>query len=148
MRVRYGMGLVEVLVVVVLLGVVAYIALPRYSSAAARGGVSVEGNVQSVRSMIELFKMQHNGVPPQAGGMAGWGNMLGRSERTETNVAGPTGGDFGPYFESAPVNPFNKLSNTSTVSGVDTTSGWYYTAEGRSYTLQVRNADGSVNTAY
>jgi len=144
-----GFTLVEILIVVIILGILAAIVIPQFTNASmtARNN-SVQGTLQTIRSQIELFKIQHNDIPPQSTGMAAWGNMLLTSSTTETTVAAPSGTNWGPYFQNAPVNPFNNLTNTTTVNGKDTTSGWYFTATTTSYTIQARNADGTVNTTY
>jgi hypothetical protein len=73
--------------------------------------------------------------------------LTGTSDTTETNVASPTGTRWGPYLQSAPVNPINSMSAVSSNS-TDTTAGWYYQPAGIGFTFMARNADGTINTSY
>ena len=108
MMVRRGFTLVEILIVVTILGVMAAIVVPQFSSAADESKrTALVRNLQTVRKQIELYRHHHNGEIPAADGEAG--ADFERRMTTQTDIDGAVGGDFGPYLERLPANSFNSL---------------------------------------
>jgi general secretion pathway protein G len=141
-----GFTLVEILIVVIILGILAAIVIPQFANASSDARTTnLQTTLNSVRNQIELFKGQHNDQPPQLAGM--WALLTATSDTTETNVAAPTGTRWGPYLQSAPINPMNSMTAVSS-NATDTTAGWYYQPAGIGFTFMARNADGSINTSY
>lgn len=117
-----GFTLVEILIVVVILGILAAIVIPQFTSASESAKASsLESQLQTIRSQLELYQIQHNGDYPTALQM--WVNLL-----TETEVDGSagdsSGNEFGPYLQQPPTNSF-ELSSTIGVAGAGV--GWVYT---------------------
>lgn len=145
-RQHRGFTLVEILIVVIILGILAAIVIPQFTNASTDArNTNLQTTLNSVRNQIEVFKGQHNDMPPQVLGM--WILLLTFSDTTETNVAAPSGSKWGPYLQSAPINPLNNLTPVSS-SASDPAAGWYYQPAGIGFTFSARNADGSVNTNY
>ena len=143
---RRAFTLVEIMIVVLLLGLLAAIVLPQFTTATQdTRDTSVKTNLQYIRGQIELFKSQHNENPPQLAGL--WNLMQTSSASTETNLANPTGAAVGPYLKGTPLNPWNGLTTVNSAA-TDSAAGWYYTASANSYDLRIRNLDGSINTNY
>jgi general secretion pathway protein G len=113
--------LVEILIVVVILGILAAIVVPQFTSASqeAQAG-NVATQLQTIRSQIELYRVRHNGnYPPSVGACAGAG---------ASDWADLVGSD---YMRAAPVNP--RTSSSAVVAGTDlsassTTAGWIFDA--------------------
>ncbi len=126
MRAKRGFTLVEILIVVVILGILAAIVVPQFTQASTEAKMnSVCSNLQSLRSQIELYKVQHNDTPPALADF--------EDQMTETTtIAGVASGSktrdathiYGPYLERVPENPFNNLNTLA----ADTSAGWQYTA--------------------
>ena len=146
---RRGFTLVEILIVVIILGVLAAIVIPQFTNASndARNN-SVGATLQTVRSQLELFKIQHADTPPTLG--AGWTIMLGRSATTEVGPTAGSGTNFGPYLQQAPVNPENGASGVTNAApaAAQTTYGWYYQLNGGIYTMQAINTTGDNVLTY
>src|SRR5580765_2870100 len=121
---KRGFTLVEILIVVIILGILAAIVIPQFTNASndARNN-SVASTLQTVRSQIELYKIQHADTPPPAASM--WTQMLFASNvtgTTSTSVNTAAGYSFGPYLQQAPTNPVNGQSAIG--SAAATTVGW------------------------
>jgi general secretion pathway protein G len=120
-----GFTLVEILIVVVILGILAAIVIPQFTGASTEAKESsLVSNLQSIRSQIELFKIQHNDLIPGEI-MATNGNITQATADTFVNAmcnktdqygnVDPDGTDpstyrFGPYMKKVPENPFSNAS--------------------------------------
>lgn len=63
--VKRGFTLIEILIVVVILGILAAIIVPQFTDAAQEAGASsARSQLQSLRSQIELHRVQNNGAAP------------------------------------------------------------------------------------
>lgn len=130
---RQGFTLVEVLLVVVILAILAATVIPQFTSSGEDAKDSaVNFNLQTLRSQIELYKLQHNGEPPDAPTL---GVLTGLT--TKTNADHSAGGNLGPYLVSGmPVNPLNNSDEVATTTdnpptAASGTAGWlYHTATG------------------
>ena len=127
MRIKHGFTLVEILIVVVILGILAAIVIPQFSDASTQAKEnSVKADLQTIRSQIELFKVQHTDVlPGSVSGTTFVAAMTGI-----TNVAGATAASgYGPYLLAIPVNPFKDLATVTEVAADGTganVAGWHY----------------------
>jgi len=108
MKAKSGFTLVEILIVVVILGILAAIVIPQFTEASTEAKTSsLCTDLQSVRSQIELYKIQHNDNLPGVSfgthtGAAGFeAAMTG-----QTDLYGAVGTDFGPYLQKLPSNQF------------------------------------------
>jgi prepilin-type N-terminal cleavage/methylation domain-containing protein len=157
MRKEEGFTLVELLIVVIILGILAAVAIPQFGSSTDDAKLSsMQTNLSSLRNAVELYKSEHNSVYP--------GEMLETDGTTVTSAAqcitaftkqltlysdmtgvtavGSSAGAKGPYMKKGllPENPFNKrrdvkcdkVLNDITTVATDNSSGWlFYTLTGR-----------------
>jgi general secretion pathway protein G len=148
-----GFTLVEILIVVIILGILAAIVIPQFTNASNNARTSsVQSTLQSIRSQIELYKIQHNDTPPAlTDGVVNWGYLTGWTNTTGTTTASAnsTNYPFGPYLQQVPTNPILGLTGISSAA-TDTANGWYYslTTAGNIYTVEPRNTSGSSISTY
>lgn len=123
-RRQHGFTLVEILIVVVILGILAAIVIPQFTSASESAKASsLVTQLQSIRSQLELYQLQHNGDYPTAAQMAAFVNLISPTDVDGTVVVLGTVGSFGPYMQKAPVNPFTAGANGTAVAANDDVTG-------------------------
>jgi general secretion pathway protein G len=113
-----GFTLVEILIVVIILGILAAIVIPQFTNAStdARKN-SLTSQLQTVRSQMELYKLQHNDTLPAFAGASPdekWQQLTMQTDVTGSTTA--TTRDFGPYLQQTPVNPLNSQANVVTAA--------------------------------
>ena len=60
-----GFTLVEILIVVIILGILAAIVIPQFTEASNDARTSaLQSDLQTFRSQLQLYKVQHNDTPP------------------------------------------------------------------------------------
>ena len=120
-RIGRAFTLVEVLIVVIVLGILAAIVVPQFSTASEDANLSaLKTNLQTIRAQLELYKLQHNGTYPAL-------NTFTTQMTEGTKVDGTAGTDLGPYLLTIPNNPFSNV-NTITNEAAGSGKGWYYDA--------------------
>jgi len=140
-----GFTLVEILIVVVILGILAAIVIPQFTSASDDAkGASLYTQLQTIRSQLELYQVQHNGDYPTLAQLqddtnstdGDWGVMINKTNVDHTFTGTP---ELGPYLQQPPKNPFANTDVATLVLGSDATpiatdgtagdlatSGWIY----------------------
>ena len=89
-RARKGFTLVEILIVVIILGILAAIVIPQFTNASQSAKTSsLQSQLQTIRSQLELFQVQHNGKYPDL--TTSWAIMTSKSDVGEIGPAAPAG---------------------------------------------------------
>ena len=137
-RKNKGFTLVEILIVVIILGILAAIVIPQFTTASEDARRSaLASDLQSLRSQIELYKIQHHDRGPN---IAADGTEDADADNFVSRMTGATDewgaidadGGKGPYMQEFPSNPFADTDVQQTVSLADdkpadgTAAGWWY----------------------
>lgn len=127
---RSAFTLIEVLIVVVIMAILAATIIPQFTDSTKDAKLStVKFNLATLRSQIQLYRTQHNGLCPSA-------TLVELTQLTDASGTAGTGANFvyGPYLRQIPTNPFTNL-NTITTTTADPltpapagTGGWIYNA--------------------
>jgi len=142
MKAKSGFTLVEILIVVVILGILAAIVIPQFTDASSEARLSsLTSDLQTMRSQIELYKIQHSDDLPGAGTATFVQAMTG-----QTDINGAVGTDFGPYLQKIPTNPFNTFDTVDVEAGSTNLgsgdTGWHFDS-----TTGAFHADTDAHTA-
>jgi general secretion pathway protein G len=108
-----GFTLVEILIVVVILGILAAIVIPQFTDAATEASqANLVTNLQTLRSQIALFRIQHVDTDPR------------------TDTIGNFTADMVPdYMQAIPLNPLatGDLSlGTGAIPAAANDTHWYF----------------------
>jgi len=149
MKSKSGFTLVEILIVVVILGILAAIVIPQFTSASTEAKeAALVSDLQALRSQIELYKIHHNDELPGDPNNSSSNVSFVDAMTSSTNQAGEVGATplhrFGPYMRDIPLNPFNDLTTVE----VDGTAGgddyaWHFTTLGINAGLFQADDDGT-----
>jgi general secretion pathway protein G len=128
---KSGFTLVEVLIVVVIMAILAATIIPQFTDSTSDAKASTtKFNLHTLRSQIELYKTQHNGVVPS-------GTLVELTLSTDIDGNQGTGASFpyGPYIRQIPDNPFTNSPTVTVITNdpavaadVTGTGGWLYNA--------------------
>ncbi|MHC4571566.1 MAG: type IV pilin protein [Planctomycetota bacterium] len=132
MKAKSGFTLVEILIVVVILGILAAIVIPQFTDASTQAKESsLLSDLQTMRSQIELYKIQHNDELPGTQGAFDFTQAM----TTKTNALGTTNPadgivKYGRYMREIPANPWNDLNTVLeaavTPGAPSGNNGWFY----------------------
>jgi len=126
MRGKNGFTLVEILIVVVILGILAAIVVPQFTEASNEAKLSsLCCDLQTLRSQIELYKIQHNDIPPT---LAGFRDQMTKQSDIYGAVPPAAGlAVYGSYIQKIPLNQFNDNDTVQNNGAIgDDSGGWEY----------------------
>lgn len=142
--------LVEILIVVVILAVLAAIVIPQFSQVSSETSLTtLKGNLQTVRSQIQLYKIQHNDLLP---GQTTFGDDV--AEQAFITAMTTNDGTYGPYLKKMPENLYIADHDSrdaitcvnepaATPAGSEGTGWWFNVA-----TVDFRASDSPEHTDY
>ncbi len=138
--------LVEILIVVIILGILAAIVIPQFSEASDDARLSsMISDLQTVRSQLELYRVEH-GIYPDGATVPLWKAQL----TGKTAKDGTAGTDYGPYLGTFPTNPFNDDAGvvlddgSSSAGAASTDTGWYFDSSTGKFAANDSAAHGAL----
>ena len=163
--IKKAFTLVEIILVVTILGILGALVLPTFQGHITQAKeTAAKDNLKVIRTQIEIYKMNHNGVAPgYINGSEAPTALLALQFTATTTLTGAVStstiqaGAYvnGPYIKKLPENPYNKLSDIDYVASGDafsdavdgTSSGWLYKKETAEFKINWTGND-SDGTAY
>lgn len=126
---RSAFTLIEVLIVVVIMAILAATIIPQFTDSTKDAKTStVQFNLHTLRSQIQLYRTQHSGTAPGA-------TLAELLASTDASGTTGTGANFpyGPYLRQIPVNPYSNsaaikviTNDPAAAADVTGTNGWLY----------------------
>ena len=149
---RRGFSLIELVIVVVIIGIIGAIAIPRMGSAVEKSGDSaLSANLAVLRSAIDLYSTEHGGTFPSATTIVDqltlYSDDAGATAATKDSTH-----IFGPYLRSVPPLPVGAKKGATGIAAADgATIGWIYTdstGDIRANTTTEEDARGNLYSDY
>ncbi len=120
---QLGFTLVEILIVVVILGILAAIVVPQFSSAAAESRDSaIRMSLNRIRQQLEVYKEHHDGDYPRLADIEA--QLTGATDVFGDPLPLGTIGSFGPYIREIPRN--SNSGGTVIDNAAVGESDWFY----------------------
>jgi prepilin-type N-terminal cleavage/methylation domain-containing protein len=157
-QMRGAFSLVEILIVVMIIGILAAIAVPKFSNASqiAREN-SLKDNLRLLRTQLGVYKTQHSVFPGYPAGdsnqtptaaiaadqLMKYTDAVGNISDTGTSLY-----KWGPYLDQIPTNPINSKADIKILSSgdalvADGTTGWLYQPSTGTIRANVAGNDGA-----
>jgi general secretion pathway protein G len=148
-----GFSLLEMMLVVVIIGLIAAIAIPRMSRGAAGAGDSaLAGSLAVMRDAIDRYAAEHGGSYPTVAtfvaNLTTYTDASGAAQATKDSTH-----IYGPYLRQVPALSVGAAKgNTTAAAAAATGVGWIYDATGGNIsantTSSESDASGKLYSAY
>lgn len=145
---RGAFSLIELIIVIVIIGILAAIAVPRLSRGAASASENaLAANLAALRGALELFHAEHNQTYPSLANLPGALTSYSDQAGAKFGDRDPAEGViYGPYLRALPALPVGaNKGKTAVVASLGGDGGWVYDAA--KGTIKANAADGEVDGA-
>jgi prepilin-type N-terminal cleavage/methylation domain-containing protein len=153
---RAGFSLIELVIVAVIIGIVAAIAIPRIgTSSAAANEAAFKSNLSLLREAIDRYAADHTGAFPTCDALGGNKTTIMLQLTQYTDDAGNYSASkssthqFGPYLREIPALTVGGRKGQAKISTSDgSTVGWVYSPVTGSLTGNTEGAVDKLGRAY
>lgn len=146
-----GFSLVELVIVIVIIGIISAIAIPRMSRGAAGANDSaLTSNLAILRSAIDLYQSDHNGTLPGATTIASQLTMC-TDDSGNTNATRTPAFPYGPYLRAIPALPVGAKKGLTKIAAANAADvAWVYNATSGTIQAGATESDdsGKAYSAY
>lgn len=126
--------LIELVIVVVIIGILAAIAVPRMSrGAAAAGDSALTANLTQIRNAFDMFQTEHGGTYPALADASKFLTMYtdATASQVQADKDESKGLIYGPYLRSIPSLPVGPSRGKNTfIDTLGGDGGWVYDGKG------------------
>lgn len=123
-------SLIELVVVIMIIGVISAIAIPRMTRGVQNAGATaLKGSLYVMRSAIELYRTEHEGKLPAIASAATQLTQYTKVDGSDANAAPDvaSGRIYGPYLRKIPPLPVGFKKNSTGIAAADGAGvGWIY----------------------
>lgn len=157
---RRAFTVIEILIVVVILGILATVVIPKLSNASqVTAENTLKEDLRYMRTQIQVFRFQHNENMPGRSGEGYDADVFRQQMTMPTDIVGNAGSPndpdfpYGPYLRRIPTNPLNNKATVQIVDGygempeADSSHGWMYQPETNTFIADMPGVD-LVGVAY
>ncbi len=149
---RAAFTLVELLIVVTIIGILATIVIPQFSSASSQARENaLKDELRYLRTQIVVYKAQHRDNAPGVNGDFVQQMTMFTDETGATSATRTATHRFGPYVPRIAKNPINDLSTIEMTNQdplvADGGHGWKYNADTQAIIADVAGND-TVGTPF
>lgn len=152
-----GFTMLEVLIMVIILSILSLVVVPKFGVANEDAQESrLLTDVNSVRRVVQIYKLEHNGKLPHVDHQGKASNSELRARllgKTTPDGTVDESGTCGPYLRAWPENPFMEGTRaqaikfgSSKVGPRDGVTGWYYSTSDGSFWPNSKTGGDSLFT--
>ncbi len=124
-------SLVELVIVLVIIGVIAAIAVPRLTRGATNASATaLAANLAALRNAVELYRAEHEGAFPTVANFVNQMTQFSDTGGTNFAAAANVGAGivYGPYLKGVPALPVGAEKGSTAVAAAAAVGvGWIYT---------------------